>query len=538
MSTPSPPKTPSPADPQRFDSLNLEFECICIELRSDLSGNLTEIAAGAVASSLGSNWTVERTDESHEFDVSCSNASFAYRQYWEFCYTLEAHEDIEFARPDFDMPDQMETQWSATENSNAGAVLLKTGGNGSNPSETIDYLWALNQCKVPEAWQLIRNAGQKPGDGIVIGHPDSGYRFHSEMDDNRIDKKLQWDFVRSDRDPTNSNGLHGLGTASVIMSGDGGNLKGPALHSTIVPLRVTKKRILHSSLLWPFLNYKNLRRALVYGQDKKFDVISISLGNRMRSFRSKVKKRIKKLNEQGAIVVAAAGNRVTFGPITLSSVMYPGRLLETIAVAGSTYDRSTWSGSCRGSRVDISAPGESVWRATYNANDQQDIIRHSGTSFSTALVAGIAALWKSYRFEELATVEPKHVSDMFRRLIKETAQTDHNLTSKTGAGIIDAFELLKADLPDVSSSDSSSEVQKDPHRETSEKIAVMMESNMSSISPLAGQDLSKLNGLELCELDSAIELELWGYALIPEHRSGLITNDFSAPLLRKITGAA
>ena len=354
------------------------------------------------------------------------------------------------------------------------------------------------------------------------------------MDEDRIDKKLQWDFVRHDRDPTNSNGLHGLGTASVVMSGESGELKGPALHSTIVPLRVTKKRIFSNVVLWPFFNYKRLRRSLVYSQDNNFDVISISLGNRMRSWRNKVRARVRKLNRQGAIVIAAAGNRFTFAGSTVSGVMYPGRLDETIAVAASTFERSTWSGSCRGSKVDISAPGDSVWRATYNKDDQPDTLRSAGTSFSAALVAGVAALWKSYRAEELAAVNPRHVSDIFRRLVKETAQTDHNLSSKTGAGIIDAHALLMADIPEIPDGSPPPPSDDCVKKETSDKITDLERSNILSIRPLVGQDLSNLSDLELCELDTAIELELWNYAVNPTHRTGLITQDFSQSLSRKM----
>ena len=134
------PNLTSPAAPQRFDSLGLDFECICIELRSDLSGNLTRIAERAVASTLGDHWSVEETDESHEFDVNCSGVIYAYRQYWNFCYTLEVHSDIIFARPDFEMPDESETEWSATEGSPEGTVMLQTGDNDSNPVITNDYL--------------------------------------------------------------------------------------------------------------------------------------------------------------------------------------------------------------------------------------------------------------------------------------------------------------------------------------------------------------------------------------------------------------
>ena len=402
--------------------------------------------------------------------------------------------------------------------------------------------WALDQCKVPQAWQLIRDAGKLPGEGIVIGHPDSGYRSHTDMDADRIHTGYQWDFIEHDVNPTHRRGLHGLDTASVIMSGEGGEMKGPALHSKIVPMRVTKDTSLpgfaiSGVVLIPRLNYKRLRRSLVYSQDRNFDVISISLGSPLWSWRKKVHTRIRRLNRQGAIVVAAAGNRFRFLGATRTSVTYPGRWHETVGVAASTVARTTWKGSCRGNSVDISAPGDSVGRADYRSVDTNAapfVNRSAGTSFSTALVAGIAALWKSYRATELAAVDQGRIYAIFKQLIRSTAQTDHQLSPRTGAGIIDAHALLNADIPEDVNEQAPSGG--GPIRIEVRSMLKDMASHFESLNPIANRSLTGLNERELCELDTALELELWHAVVNGQFDRRSILLELSQSLSNKLSG--
>lgn len=529
----------APAVPKRFDSLDIEFHGIAIELATNVSGNLLDVATTVVGEVLGENWSVERTDEIREFFATHSSKTppdFKIRQYWEFCVSLEARREITFARPDFDMP--CFTDWPVITQSLGGSLTLKVDDNEYEDSRTDDKEWALKQCKVPEAWQLIRNAGKLPGEGIVIGHPDSGYREHTEMDSDRIHPD-KWDFVRHDNDPATGHGRHGLGTASVIMSGEGGVLKGPALHSKIVPLRVTKKGLVSEVVLFPFFNYRRLRRSLVYSQDRNYDVISISLGTYSWSWRKKVHTRIRKLNRQGAIVVAAAGNKARIGSTSLfgDRTTYPGRWHETIGVAASTFERTTWKGSCRGNSVDISAPGDSVWRADYTSNSwlsgRPTTRRSAGTSFSTALVAGIAALWKSYRATELAQVDQRKVYLIFKQLLRSTAQTDHQLASRTGAGIIDAHALLNADIPENVDPPSTSSGHS-PRIEISSKIKSMAPF-LGSLAPISNRSLTGLNDRELSELDAAVDLELL-YAVVNRGASRLsIVEELSPSLSGKLS---
>jgi subtilisin family serine protease len=202
----------------------------------------------------------------------------------------------------------------------------------------------------------------------------------------------------------------------------------------LVPLRVTRSVIL--------LSTRNLRKALDHATGAA--VISISLGGPFPGFGTQ--RAIQRALDRGAIVLAAAGNEV--GP-----VVYPAALDEVIAVAAVSIRDRPWSGSCHGAAVDISAPGESVWRAEVRrlrgGTIAFDVKRGHGTSFAVATTAGVAALWVSFHgWRFLFDRYGAAVSRVFKSLLQATCRTPaHWDEHDYGPGIVDAGALLEADLP-------------------------------------------------------------------------------------------
>src|SRR5207302_4211505 len=96
--------------------------------------------------------------------------------------------------------------------------------------------------------------------------------------------------------------------------------------------------------------------------------------------------------KRDVIICAAAGNCVHF-------VVWPAAYDEVIAVAGCNAARQIWTGSCRGSAVDVTAPAESVWCADASKQNGAvtfSMIRGTGTSYAVATTAGVAALWLAH----------------------------------------------------------------------------------------------------------------------------------------------
>ena len=323
---------------------------------------------------------------------------------------------------------------------------------GDLPEAKSDPEWSLKQIRAHQAWDLFPDPGSE-GAGVRIGHPDTGYQEHPEIwtqqsGDRRIDVDRGFDFVDNDKsalDPLIDDQLlsfpgHGTGTASVIMSAmgpenAGGHVSGVAPAAHLAPLRVS-----HSVVL---LSMGNLIRAIHRAIDQGCHVISISLGG---FWSRSLLRAVRRAEQEGVIVLAAAGNYVGI-------VAWPAAFDEVIAVAGTNVRRLPWWGSSRGRSVDISAPGESVWRATARkkeGNPEFKIGMGDGTSYSVSATAGVAALWLSLKGRDklIRRFGKSNLTGVFREILKSTAQLPENWdTRRFGAGIVNAEAVLKAELP-------------------------------------------------------------------------------------------
>jgi hypothetical protein len=141
----------------------------------------------------------------------------------------------------------------------------------------------------------------------------------------------------------------------------------------------------------------------------------------------------------------------------LPATAFPAAFPEVIAVAATHAADGPWRFSGIGRLVDIAAPGEGVWRAAANlVHNQPDytVTQGTGTSFATACVAGLAALWLSFHggrraIADKLTGELWHVPYAFQLLLARTANNafDFVREAKYGAGIADAERLLSEPLP-------------------------------------------------------------------------------------------
>lgn len=419
------------------DSRRVSCEAISFELLGAASSDgtpLLERARSLVAKHLGDSWKVRACPgDDSEFDaIHTGTLAVTFADAWKAIHLVEQEPIVVYAEPSFVFPIPGESDAPDDDMRRRAIVARDRHKRGTE----INYVWALEQCNVRAAWDLIEHARMNPGEGVLIGHPDSGFIEHDEMDLHRVRVDIDKDFVESDFETRAKNGRHGLATASVIMSGRDGRIQGPACYAEILPLRVTKPRLLPAPVLL-CAGMRRLRDAVDYAVRRGARVISMSLGGLPHKG---LRKAIRRANEAGVIVCAAAGNEV-------GCVVWPARYEETIAVAGSNVDRAAWPGSCRGDAVDVTAPAESVWRATVSKDGTPLVARSSGTSYAVALTAAVAAMWLSYRRRELAKLAPAEIPELFRQLLKDTASSCHSLDARFGAGIVDAAALLRKPIP-------------------------------------------------------------------------------------------
>jgi len=323
------------------------------------------------------------------------------------------------------------------------SITIKSLGGGVSVEDDTadDFLWHHKIMDIEKAWEITESGKKSKGEGIIIAHPDSGLITHPELcpGDERILKESQLDLVDLDYDPNYEKATHGLATASVILGNEEGLIKGIAPKALLIPIRIAKVEKLFPTPVLFGGGMRRLRKSIEHSIDSKADIVSISLGGIKSLTQSRaLKGALEMAKKQGIIVMAAAGNNVGF-------VVYPAKYDSVIAVAASNYFNEAWDGSCRGNTVDITAPGENVWKADISKPNK--VKRSSGTSYAVANTAGVAALWLAHwgknTLEEIFGGKDKLV-DGFIRMIKDSATTDTNLPdSDFGAGIINAKKLLQ-----------------------------------------------------------------------------------------------
>ncbi|HYH53233.1 MAG TPA: S8 family serine peptidase [Solirubrobacterales bacterium] len=298
--------------------------------------------------------------------------------------------------------------------------------------QSSDPRWPIDQIGCPAAWKDSRGAG------VLVGHPDTGYCDHPELS-GAIGSG--YDVLKGDADPRDVlTGIppahfpgHGTGTASLIASRDRTvDLVGAAPEATVLPFRVSRSVVLlrGSRLL------EGIRRA----READCRVISISLGGLFLG--SALRRQLDGAVAEGRIVIAAAGQPLRF-------VVEPASYASTIGVGGSTFERTTWQWTARGASVDICAPAARVMRADAKTGE---LGHGDGTSFSTALTAGVAALWFARHREELLAGDRSQIVPIFRSLLTLSAQPGVGANWKEGeygAGIIDAAALMRLDLSEA-----------------------------------------------------------------------------------------
>jgi thermitase len=373
-----------------------------------------------------------------------------------------------------------------------GNLLVDLAGVNNLSNRASYPEWSLHQVRVrwiPElaedanepvqdVWQTFFISKDKvPGQGVKIGHPDTGYLPHPELDlelektsaDNAPGGFRKGRTVISDGEsaikpspdmlPKLPSGFwHGTSTASVIISSEGGPVHHPPklrdsklpdkyvtgvapgaelIAIPIAPLVVDAPRV---KIYTP-----SLAQAIYEAVEKEgVHILSISLGGYPSLA---VRRAIINAQKKGVIVAASVGNAVSF-------TVWPAAYDGVTAVASSTADRKIAAHSAGGSRVDVAAPGEGVWAAVAkfeNGKLTYGVEQCSGTSYAAALVAGVAALWLS-RWDREYLKECyggyEKIPLVFDKLLRNTCDPSEEQDPNRRVGIVNAYKLLAAEVDD------------------------------------------------------------------------------------------
>ncbi|TVR72707.1 MAG: peptidase S8 [Sphaerobacteraceae bacterium] len=286
-----------------------------------------------------------------------------------------------------------------------------------NDARFDEQVWA-ETVNLPEAWTI--SSGNPD---VIVSVVDSGIRAdHPDLQGKVLEGKNYVDGFAAD-DTTDNLG-HGTAVAGIIAAAgnNGIGMAGTAMNVQLLPMRVGNTDGVPIS---------RIAIAVEDSVDMGANVINLSLGSETQSGR--LEQALAYAEANNVIVVAASGNQP-------DKVSFPGSSPSTISVGASTLDGSDLTRfTSRVSVTDLVAPGQGVFTTVYDPEQGNVYGTVQGTSFSTPIVTGAAAL--------LHSVNPELDVHQIRSLLRETAQmTFAEGTVGTGSGLLDVDAALREAL--------------------------------------------------------------------------------------------
>ncbi len=303
--------------------------------------------------------------------------------------------------------------------------------------------WYTNAINADDTW--VETTGSED---TVVAVIDTGFGLNHE------DLSGRWadggyDFYNNDDNPnagsTNPNGdavTHGTMVAGLVgATGDNGVGAASVNWKTkILPLQVLSD----DGYGWT----DDVAAAVNYATNQGANVINMSLGSEASD--PVLKSAIDNAVEAGVTVVASAGNCGSTnyqyqGCSYQGQLSYPAKYSNVIAVGATDSNNNRASFSSYGPEVDIVAPGSGAIRSTMWLSSNQTSAYNSilsGTSFSSPIVAGIAAL----HIGENPSISPEQLKNNLTSSAQKVSGMQGNFfTNAYGYGLIDVYKSFHGD---------------------------------------------------------------------------------------------
>ncbi len=273
---------------------------------------------------------------------------------------------------------------------------------------------------------LTANIWSNPGESMGNGQDDEGNGF--------VDDIRGWDFYDGDNNPApeipagesdpDYHGTHTAGLVAAMMNNSRG-VVGMAPSCKLMPVRTGAG----GSIVYGL-------EGITYAAHNGADIISLSWGGSgSNSFEQDV---ITDARLQGCLIVAAAGNESSSDP------HYPAAYEGVLSVAATDpNDQKVWFSNW-GSWVSVSAPGQAILSLIPDGYGTA-----SGTSMSTPLVAGVAALVKAYHSGWSA-------DQIFNQIISTVDDIEAKNTAYAGllgSGRVNAYRAVAETAPGIQIAD-------------------------------------------------------------------------------------
>ncbi|WP_143560702.1 S8 family serine peptidase [Sporosarcina sp. P2] len=257
----------------------------------------------------------------------------------------------------------------------------------------LSQQWWIPHVKSQSIWSNV----QQQKKNTIVAVVDSGVDSRHEDLQGRI-QSGGYNFTDNNTNITDLDG-HGTQVAGVIAATTGNNIgvsgvTGP-YNMKILPIKVFDSR--------GYTSTATLLLAMSHAIDHHVDVINLSLGgpNYSAIFNDSIQRAI----QAGISVVASSGNEAEEG----NPISYPASYSNVISVGAVDRQNNRAYFSNYNDYVSLVAPGMDIF-TTSNYNSYKSV---NGTSFSSPIVAGAAALVKSIR--------PEATPSQIKKMLEDTA---------------------------------------------------------------------------------------------------------------------
>lgn len=282
----------------------------------------------------------------------------------------------------------------------------------------VNYQKYLPTVRVNQAWDLSKSAGSQTvavlDTGVDAGHPDlAGHLLPG------------YNLFNTALPPNDDNG-HGTAVAGIIAAGtgNGSGIAGVAWNAKIRPVKMLDKDGNGSD--------GKLVMGINWAVKNGARIITLSLGGAYAN--SIVHDAIKNAVAKGVLVVTAVGNDGT-----AEFQQWPAAYPEVLAV-GATDRNGVLTSFSNPRDVDIVAPGFDITstapRALTPAGSAPYFTGLSGTSFSTAIVSGAAALVRN----KWPSLTPAQVIARLKATARDAGP--RGVDQYYGSGVLDAYHAL------------------------------------------------------------------------------------------------
>ena len=237
-----------------------------------------------------------------------------------------------------------------------------------SPSQSQQVPWGVEHIGAAAA-----HSQQYKGQRIKIGVLDTGISAHPDLE-----IKGGVSYIEGEDDFGDQHG-HGTAVAGVIAARDNDfGIVGVAPEAELYAIKVLDKKG-HGT-------YSSMIQGIEWAIQNRMNILSISAGGYVNS--RALHDQIKRANEHGILVIAAAGNR----GLGEETELFPAQYAETISVGAVDREDQRADFSSVGKELDLMAPGVDI-RSTAPGGDFQT---RSGTSLAAPHVAGAAAvIWSA-----------------------------------------------------------------------------------------------------------------------------------------------